>query len=106
MPLLSWLIYRGAEQGYQHNAYMTSALIAMAGLYVVRRKLWRGALVMSGSFLPILALHLYGNLALTTAVIMLWVVGITWFSGLDYLVVGWKQLRSRGDFSRADAVRL
>jgi CDP-diacylglycerol--glycerol-3-phosphate 3-phosphatidyltransferase len=232
MPLLSWLIYRGAEQGYQHNAYMTSALIAgtaigctdwidgllarkygptvlgglldpiadkifiafaytpfvdvvpplvpwwmvallfqreffvtalrsayeqrdltlktsylakvktwaqmqgigvmllfplvedqqlltwvlgigvvgpliaMAGLYLVRRKLWRGALVMSASFLPILALHLHGDLNLTITVIMLGVIGITWFSGLDYLVVGWKQLRGRGDFSRADAVRL
>lgn len=81
-------------------------LVAMAGLYLVRRKLWRGALVMSASFLPILALHLYGDLTLTIAVIMLYVVGITWFSGLDYLVVGWKQLRGRGDFSRADAVRL
>jgi CDP-diacylglycerol--glycerol-3-phosphate 3-phosphatidyltransferase len=81
-------------------------LVAMAGLYLVRRKLWRGALVMSASFLPILALHLYGDLDLAITVIMLYVVGITWFSGLDYLVVGWKQLRSRGDFSRADAVRL
>src|SRR5262245_31288579 len=81
-------------------------LVAMAGLYLVRRKLWRGALVMSASFLPILALHLHGDLTLTITVIMLYVVGITWFSGLDYLVVGWKQLRGRGDFSRADAVRL
>ena len=81
-------------------------LVAMAGLYLVRRKLWRGALVMSASFLPILALHLYGDLNLTITVIMLWVVGITWFSGLDYLVVGWKQLRGRGDFAKADAVRL
>ena len=28
MPLLSWLIYRGAERGYQGNSYMWSALIA------------------------------------------------------------------------------
>nr|MBA3820850.1 hypothetical protein [Deltaproteobacteria bacterium] len=31
---------------------------------------------------------------------------ITWISGIDYMLVGWKQLRGRGDFSRADAVRL
>jgi CDP-diacylglycerol--glycerol-3-phosphate 3-phosphatidyltransferase len=85
---------------------VVSPLVAMAGLYLVRRKLWRGALVMSASFLAILALHLHGDLGLTIMAIMLWVVGITWFSGLDYLVVGWKQLRGRGDFSRADAVRL
>src|SRR3954471_7357001 len=47
-------------------------LVAMAGLYVVRRKLWRGALVMSASFVPILALHLYGRLQLTLSVIMLY----------------------------------
>ena len=28
MPLLSWLIYEGAEQGYTNNVYMWSALIA------------------------------------------------------------------------------
>lgn len=81
-------------------------LIAMLGLLLVRKKLWRGALVMTASFLPILALHLHGDLQLTIFAIMLYVVAITWFSGLDYLVVGWRQLRARGDFNRADAVRL
>ena len=81
-------------------------LVAMAVLYVVRRTLWRGALVMTASFLSILALHLYGDLHLTIISIMLYVLAITWISGIDYLVVGWKQLRGRGDFSRADAVRL
>src|SRR3954453_24095079 len=85
---------------------VVAPLIAMAGLYIVRRKLWRGALVMSGSILPILGLHLHGDLDLTIMAIMLYVVAITWISGLDYIVVGWKQLRGRGDFSRADAVRL
>src|SRR5512135_1950534 len=28
MPVLSWLIYRGAELGYKNNTYMWSALIA------------------------------------------------------------------------------
>jgi phosphatidylglycerophosphate synthase len=81
-------------------------VVAMVGLYLVRRKLWRGALVMTASFLPILGLHLHGDLDLSIMVIMIYVVAITWISGFDYLVVGWKQLRGRGDFSRADAVRL
>jgi CDP-diacylglycerol--glycerol-3-phosphate 3-phosphatidyltransferase len=81
-------------------------LIAMVVLYLVRKKLWRGALVMTASILPILALHLHGDLELTIFAIMLYVLAITWFSGFDYLVVGWKQLRGRGDFSKADAVRL
>jgi CDP-diacylglycerol--glycerol-3-phosphate 3-phosphatidyltransferase len=93
---LTWVLIAG----------VVGPLIAMAVLYVVRRKLWRGALVMSGSILPILALHLHGDLQLTIFAIMLYVIAITWFSGLDYLVVGWNQLRSHGDFSRADAVRL
>jgi phosphatidylglycerophosphate synthase len=33
-------------------------------------------------------------------------VGITWISGLDYIAIGWKQLRGRGDFAKADGVRL
>jgi CDP-diacylglycerol--glycerol-3-phosphate 3-phosphatidyltransferase len=81
-------------------------LVAMAVLYVVRRKLWRGALVMSASFLPILPFHLHGDLHLTITAIMSYILAITWISGIDYLVVGWRQLRGRGDFSRADAVRL
>jgi phosphatidylglycerophosphate synthase len=72
----------------------------------VRRKLWRGAFVMAASVLPILALHLHGDPDLTIKAIMFYVLAITWISGLDYLVVGWKQLRGRGDFSRSDAVRL
>src|SRR5262245_43180023 len=87
-------------------AGVAGPLLAMLGLYVGRKKLWRGAIVMAASGLPILALHLHGDIALTVRVIMLYVVAITWISGLDYLVVGWKQLRGRGDFARADAVRL
>jgi CDP-diacylglycerol--glycerol-3-phosphate 3-phosphatidyltransferase len=99
---------------FEHGRFLTwvlaigvvGPLIAMAVLYLVRRKVWRGALVMSGSFLPILGLHLHGDLDLSIIAIMIYVLAITWISGIDYLVVGWRQLRGRGDFSRADAVRL
>jgi phosphatidylglycerophosphate synthase len=67
---------------------------------------YRGALVMAGSVAPVFLLALYGDIDLTLYWIMLAVVGITWVSGIDYIVVGWKQLRGRGDFARADAVRL
>jgi CDP-diacylglycerol--glycerol-3-phosphate 3-phosphatidyltransferase len=93
---LTWLLIAG----------LVSPLIAMLGLWIVKRKFWRGAFVMSGSFVPILVCHLYGDTALTVKVIMIMVVGLTWISGFDYLVIGWKQLRGRGDFSRADAVRI
>src|SRR5439155_11895498 len=78
----------------------------VAYFWIRRHKLWRGGLIMAGSVFPIFALALYGDNTLTLVWIMLAVVGLTWISGIDYLVVGWKQLRGRGDFSRADAVRL
>jgi CDP-diacylglycerol--glycerol-3-phosphate 3-phosphatidyltransferase len=93
---LTWLLVTG----------VVGPIVAMLVLYVVRRKLWRGAFVMTASILPILLLHLHGDLDLTIWAIMLYIVAITWISGIDYLVIGWKQLRGRGDFSRADAVRI
>lgn len=93
---LTWMLVAGV-----------AAPIALAAvLWIVRRKFWRGALVMSGSFAPILALHLHGDMELTVKAIMIGVVAITWISGIDYVVIGWPKLRARGDFSRTDAVRL
>jgi len=85
---------------------VAAPLLVMAYFWFVKKKFWKGALVMSGSVAPILALHLHGDVLLTTRWIMIAVVGLTWISGLDYIAVGWKQLRGRGDFGRADAVRL
>ncbi|MBX3162066.1 MAG: CDP-alcohol phosphatidyltransferase family protein [Deltaproteobacteria bacterium] len=83
------------------------APIAIAlGLWVVKKKFWRGAIVMSASVAPVLALHLHGDMELTIRWIMFAVVAITWVSGIDYIAVGWKKLRGRGDFTRADGVRL
>ena len=93
---LTWLLVGG----------VASPLVAMVVLWVIRRKIWRGAFVMSGSFVPILGFHLHGDPWLTIRAIMFMIVAITWISGIDYIVVGWKQLRGRGDFSRADAVRI
>jgi phosphatidylglycerophosphate synthase len=85
----------------------TVAPIALMGvIWLIRKKVWRGALVMSASVAPIFGLALYGDTQLTLRWIMFAVVAITWASGIDYIVVGWKQLRGRGDFAKADAVRL
>lgn len=85
---------------------VVAPLLVVAYIWIAKRKFFRGGLVMSGSVAPILALHLYGDVKLTLSFIMIAVVAITWISGIDYIVIGWKQLRGRGDFSRADAVRL
>ncbi len=80
-------------------------LLVMAYFGIVKRKFWKGALVMSGSVAPILAVYVYDE-TLAVRWVVLAVVGITWISGIDYIVIGWKQLRGRGDFAKADAVRL
>jgi cardiolipin synthase (CMP-forming) len=93
---LTWLLAFG----------VATPIALMAVVWIVKRRFWRGALVMSLSFAPILALHLHDNMRLTVEAIMIGVVAITWISGIDYVVIGWPKLRARGDFSRADAVRL
>jgi CDP-diacylglycerol--glycerol-3-phosphate 3-phosphatidyltransferase len=93
---LTWLLIAG----------VASPLVAMVALWIIRKKLWRGAFVMSGSFVPILSFYLYGGTKLVIPAIMVMIVAITWISGLDYILVGWKQLRGRGDFARADGVRI
>src|SRR5205823_2727978 len=80
-------------------------IVAMATLWLTRKKFWRGAFAMSASILAILLVYLYDERYAPRA-IMIGVVAITWISGLDYVVVGWRQLRGRGDFTRADGVRL
>lgn len=93
---LTWLLIAG----------VASPMVAMVALWIIRKKIWRGAFVMSGSFVPILAFHLHGDMELTVQAIMFMIVAITWISGFDYVLVGWRQLRGRGDFSRADGVRI
>jgi CDP-diacylglycerol--glycerol-3-phosphate 3-phosphatidyltransferase len=85
---------------------LVTPLVAMAALWLIKKKFWRGALAMSATFAALLAVHLQHDMALTMRVIMFGIVAITWISGADYIVIGWKQLRGRGDFSRADGVRL
>ncbi len=81
-------------------------LVAGAALYAIKRKLWRGAFWMSGAFIAIMAVHLNYDDTVTMKVMMGVIVAITWISGVDYVAGGYKQLRGRGDFGRADAVRI
>ena len=80
-------------------------LVAMAGLWLAKHKFWRGAVWMSLSFAALLVVYRVDPKYAPRA-IMFGVVAITWISGIDYIAIGWKQLRKRGDFSRADGVRL
>ena len=73
--------------------------------WIVKKQFWKGALIMTSTFAALLVVFLWDERYATRA-IMIGIVGITWISGVDYIVVGWKQLRGRGDFRRADGVRL
>ena len=80
-------------------------IVAMIGLYIVKKTFWKGALVMTGSFLAMIAVFTWDEKYAPSA-LMVGIVAITWISGIDYIVAGWTQLRGRGDFRRADGVRL
>ena len=85
---------------------VAAPLALVAGIWLTKRRFYRGALIMAVSILPIFLLSLYGDTQLTLYWIMVAVVGLTWASGIDYIVGGWKHLRGRGDFALADGVRL
>jgi cardiolipin synthase len=80
-------------------------IAAAVTLWIVRKKFWRGAWAMSASFAACLVVFLYDETYAPRA-IMIGILGITWISGIDYIVGGWSKLRGRGDFTRADGVRL
>ena len=80
-------------------------IVVMIVWWFVKKSFWRGALVMTGSFVALIAVFLYDETYAPRA-LMIGIVAITWISGIDYIVGGWPKLRAHGDFSRADGVRL
>jgi CDP-diacylglycerol--glycerol-3-phosphate 3-phosphatidyltransferase len=83
-------------------AGIIAPLVAMGALYVTRKKLWRGALVMSASFAALMAVYVERP-EWTAAFIMIIVVALTWISGIDYFVGAAKHLRG---ITAHDLVRL
>jgi CDP-diacylglycerol--glycerol-3-phosphate 3-phosphatidyltransferase len=87
-------------------AGMVAPLIAFGVLWAVKKRRWKGALVMSALQAPLLWLHFHGDVRLTVEVIMYAVLAATWISGVDYLVVGLRQLRDTARLDGGDWVRL
>lgn len=87
-------------------AAISVPFLGAAIFWLIRRRAWMGALLMGGLCVPLLYLHGRGDIALTIAYVLLVVVGVTWLSGIDYIVVALRELRGRGDFGRADVVRI
>jgi cardiolipin synthase len=95
-PIMNWLLGAG----------VVVPLIVMAVWWALKKKLWRGALIMSGSFVALYVVHLRGDPEFAMNAIMVGVVAITWISAFDYFAIGFRQLRGRGDLDGADYVRL
>jgi len=76
-------------------AGIVAPLIAMGALYVIRKKLWVGAIVMSAAFASLLFVF-ETRPQDTSAFIMLIVVALTWISGLDYFAGALKSVRNLG----------
>ncbi len=91
--VMSWILIAG----------IIAPLIAMVALYVVRKKKWTGALLMSGSFASLLAVNAQHDPRLTSWFIMIIVVSLTWISGIDYFVGAARHVRK---LAVADLVRL
>ncbi len=87
-------------------ALVVAPIVAMVVLRLITGKFWLGAVLMSLLTLPLLYFQYLNKLDLTIYFAMVVVVAATWLSGIDYLLVAVRQLRGRGDFGRADAVRL
>jgi hypothetical protein len=93
--ILLWLFATGAA----------IPIVVLVVWRIIKGEWWRGAFVMTGSFLALLIVFLIDERYAPRA-LMIGIVGITWISGLDYIVGGWPKLRAHGDFSRADGVRI
>jgi CDP-diacylglycerol--glycerol-3-phosphate 3-phosphatidyltransferase len=93
--ILLWLFAAGA----------VVPIIVLIVWKIAKGEWWRGAFVMTGSFLAMLVVFLWDERYAPRA-LMIGILAITWISGLDYIFGGWKQLRAHADFRRADGVRL
>jgi cardiolipin synthase (CMP-forming) len=91
--VMKWILVAG----------IIAPVIAMVALYVIRKRLWKGAVLMSGSFAALLVVNQQHDPRLTAWFIMIIVVSLTWISGIDYFVGAARHLRK---LVAADYVRM
>jgi cardiolipin synthase (CMP-forming) len=83
LPLVGWLVFR-----------------------LKRGRSWTGALIGGVSFGGMMAVYAAGGAPWLIVALFVAIVGITWASGIDYLVLGVRELARRGDLAGFDVVRL
>ena len=80
--------------------------LAFIVFWLIKRKVWRGALVMCAFGFPLLYCQLFLDLDTTIFTIILCVITITWASGMDYLWTGLRELKGRKDLDSSDYARI
>ncbi len=73
--------------------------------YLLVRKAWKGASAFAASFAILLLVHQYFGSQTTSALLMYFIVAVTWASGLGYLF-GVGTLRGKGAVTVGELVRL
>lgn len=81
-------------------------IVGLIAVAVLQKRFWIGAFLMATCHIPILVLYQYSTVEVIGDLIMIIVVSLTWLSGFDYVVVGVRELRGRGDIGRQDLVRI
>jgi CDP-diacylglycerol--glycerol-3-phosphate 3-phosphatidyltransferase len=82
-------------------------IAAMIWVAITKRRFFKSAAVMSGFLFLLTGLYYFPASIKTSIDISLYIIAaLTWFSGLDYLVIGLPKLYEKGGFHRSDVVRL
>ncbi|RMH43047.1 MAG: hypothetical protein D6689_06350 [Deltaproteobacteria bacterium] len=84
-------------------AIVVAAIVAM---WLARRRVWRGAVIMLAMTAALAATLLPASLRDTFWWITLGILAFTWGSGIDYVVGGVRQLRGTGAPAASDLVRI
>jgi CDP-diacylglycerol--glycerol-3-phosphate 3-phosphatidyltransferase len=80
-------------------------LVAFSVRWLVARKMWKGAAAFAVSFAILLIVHELAGSLLTCSLLMYFIVGLTWWTGLEYLF-GIRTLKGKGRISGSELVRL
>jgi hypothetical protein len=80
-------------------------LIGFVARWVAVRKAWKGAAAFAPSFAVLLIVHELAGSRLTSLLLMYFIVGVTWWTGLEYLF-GIRLLTGKGRIHANEVVRL
>jgi CDP-diacylglycerol--glycerol-3-phosphate 3-phosphatidyltransferase len=80
-------------------------LLFFAIRYLLVKKMWKGAAAFAVSFTVLLIVHELAGSKLTSLLLMYFIVGVTWWTGLEYLF-GIRSLAGKGRIHASEIIRL